>query len=501
MQPQSSKNNYNGPQNTGNNITAQNRANQTSAGINFRQNISNLTPRNRYVPATTMFPSVHPSVVMGQFNATYATRPPALQYAPQYYPHIYYPYYQQLTQQQQQPQSGGGNPLASLNTVMAVQPGGFVSGPIQAANRPAMPFTVAPGNSVLNVATNNTAQAVGISTIQQTTTPLTFNLTSVSATPMLAATTTTTTQPAMGQNQACLPFTTTVTNASIQRLAQPPVMTAEQKKPMQTKAKLRSHALQIIHPITNKNILQDLNKDSHKTPHTTMELNKLRTSASSTQIIDRKPTVSKSVEIMQNIKTTATKKIYKDATQQAEQKSIVSAMTHCSTVEISANTTNSPLGTVVNTEIDNSPNNLTATKSEVLANTGESLTQQAVPPQHQVVVQNEENKGIELNAASSDNDIEIVDLPATEERNETAAMEALKQKIPETPIANENKPISHYATNATNEIKPLETENKDENYTTIVEDLDLQSELSIADVTENDEDIEVSSQNDLENGK
>lgn len=495
MQPQSSKNNYNGAQNTGNNVTAQNRSNQPSAGINYRQNISNLTPRNRYAPATTIFPTVHPSVVMGQF---YAARPPALQYAPQYYPPNYYPYYQQLTQQQQQPPNGAtgaGNPLASLNTVMAVQPGGFMSGPIPAGNRAALPFTVTPGSSVLNVNTNNAAQAVAIPTIQQPTTSLTFNLSSVSPSPMLAAATTTTASPIMTQNQTCLSFATTVANASIQRLAQPHAMTTEKKKPMQTKAKIRSHALQIIHPITNKNILQDLNKDMNKTLNNAMpQQGKPRTSASFTQIIDRKPTVSKSVEVMQNIKASNTKKIYKDATQQAEQKSIVSAMAHHSTAGVLA----MPPLTQANSKNENLQYTLSSSKSELLLKTEKTSMQQLIR-QQQVVEEKKESREVGLTTVMSNIEIEIVDLPVTKPDNEKTITE-----LSETPKSEAIETISvDYSHDVTTEVKPLEIENKEENYAAIgLEDLDPQSDLSIADITENDADeFEVSSQMDLENGK
>lgn len=158
-----------------------------------------------------MYPSVHQSV-LGQFAAPYPTRTPQLQqcqYSPQYYPQMYYPYYMPPPQQQR----ASVNPGVGLSSAMSVQPGGSVSGPTGAAGTQSqIPLRVAPvaPNTVLCVANTTSPQPVGVA-------------------------------PMVGMPH------------------QPP---PQQQQPQSTiKAKFRAHALQIIHPVTNRNILEDLNND------------------------------------------------------------------------------------------------------------------------------------------------------------------------------------------------------------------------------------------------
>lgn len=159
-----------------------------------------------------MYPSMHQSVVLGQFTAPYATRTPQIQqcqYSPQYYPHMYYRYYMPPPQQQR----ASVNPGVGLSSAISVQPGGSVSGPTGATGTPSqIPLGVAPvaPNTVLSVGNTTSPQSVGVT-------------------------------PLVGMPH------------------QPP---PQQLQPQSTiKAKLRAHALQIIHPVTYRNILEDLNND------------------------------------------------------------------------------------------------------------------------------------------------------------------------------------------------------------------------------------------------
>lgn len=162
-----------------------------------------------------MYPAVHQSVVLGQFTAPYAARTPQIpqcQYSPQFYQQMYYPYYVQQPAQQQR---GTVNPGVGfgLSNAMTVQPGGSVSGPTATGNQGQIPLGVAPvtANAVLGVSNTTAAQPVGVA-------------------PLVSMT------------------------------HQPPSQQQPQNPPP-TKAKLRSRALQIIHPISKRNILEDLDTD------------------------------------------------------------------------------------------------------------------------------------------------------------------------------------------------------------------------------------------------
>ncbi|KAM7341427.1 eukaryotic translation initiation factor 4G1 isoform 1-T2 [Cochliomyia hominivorax] len=207
MQPQSAQNLY-VSQSAANNSTG--RANQSAAGNIYRQNPSSPAPRNRYVPSAPIYPAVHQGVVLGQFATPYPTRTPQMpqcQYPHQYFPQMFYPYY---VQQQPRTTVNAGVGVG-LNNAMTVQPGGSVSGPSATANQAQIPLGVAPvgTSTVLGVANPTAAQQVGVA-------------------------------PLVGMPHQ-----------------QPP-----QQNPPQTK-KVRARALQIIHPITNRNILEDLDIDKN----------------------------------------------------------------------------------------------------------------------------------------------------------------------------------------------------------------------------------------------
>ncbi|XP_046811586.1 eukaryotic translation initiation factor 4 gamma 1 isoform X4 [Lucilia cuprina] len=310
MQPQSAQNIY-VPQSAANNSPG--RSNQPTAGNIYRQNPSSPAPRNRYVHSATMYPAVHQSVVLGQFTAPYATRTPQLQqcqYSPQYYPPMYYPYYLQQPPQQQRttvnPAVGVG-----LSSAMTVQPGGSVSGPTAPGNQGQIPLGVAPvaANTVLSVANTSAAQPVGVA-------------------------------PLVGMPH------------------QPPPQQQQQNQP-QTKGKLRSHALQIIHPVTNRNILDDLDIDKNESPTVVAggqltsstsvanidtsidtEIGSLTTSSTSIKSAVKISETSKShTEVVQQMETSpvhqsTTERNFKETTQKQQQTPIVSAMTDAPSVEI-----------------------------------------------------------------------------------------------------------------------------------------------------------------------
>ncbi|XP_046811475.1 eukaryotic translation initiation factor 4G isoform X1 [Lucilia cuprina] len=299
------------PQSAANNSPG--RSNQPTAGNIYRQNPSSPAPRNRYVHSATMYPAVHQSVVLGQFTAPYATRTPQLQqcqYSPQYYPPMYYPYYLQQPPQQQRttvnPAVGVG-----LSSAMTVQPGGSVSGPTAPGNQGQIPLGVAPvaANTVLSVANTSAAQPVGVA-------------------------------PLVGMPH------------------QPPPQQQQQNQP-QTKGKLRSHALQIIHPVTNRNILDDLDIDKNESPTVVAggqltsstsvanidtsidtEIGSLTTSSTSIKSAVKISETSKShTEVVQQMETSpvhqsTTERNFKETTQKQQQTPIVSAMTDAPSVEI-----------------------------------------------------------------------------------------------------------------------------------------------------------------------
>lgn len=160
-----------------------------------------------------MYPSMHQNIVLGQFAAApYAARTPQIpqcQYSPQYYPQMFYPYYVSPPQQQRT----AVNPGVGLSSAMSVQPGGSVSGPTGATgNQSQIPLGVAPvgANTVLSVANTTAPQSVPV--------------------PPLVA---------MTHQQS----------------------PQQQQSQTAVKSKVRAHALQIIHPVTNRNILEDLNND------------------------------------------------------------------------------------------------------------------------------------------------------------------------------------------------------------------------------------------------
>lgn len=155
-----------------------------------------------------MYPPVHQSVVLQQFGTPYATRQPQFQqyqYS-QYYPNSYYSYY---VQQPPPHQRAAVNPGVGvgLSSAMTVQPGGSVSGPA-AANQAQIPLGVPPvaTSAVLSVGNTASSQSVGVS-------------------------------PLVGM----------------------PHQPSQHQQP--PKGKIRSHALQIIHPVTNRNILEDLDNE------------------------------------------------------------------------------------------------------------------------------------------------------------------------------------------------------------------------------------------------
>ncbi|TMW46135.1 hypothetical protein DOY81_008785, partial [Sarcophaga bullata] len=264
------------PPNAANNTTA--RTNQPTTGNIYRQNPTSPAPRNRFVQAATMYPSMHQSVVLRQFTAPYATRTPQLQqcqYPPQYYPQMYYPYYMPPPQQQR----ASVNPGVGLSSAMSVQPGGSVSGATGTQSQiPLGVASVAP-NTVLSVANTTSPQPVGVA-------------------------------PLVGMPH------------------QPP---PQQQQPQSTiKAKLRAHALQIIHPVTYRNILEDLNNDKKEsssiTPgstqlHTSLTQTKdtssetdvcsvstvssIQHSTTSTQSVAKIPETSKPLEITHSIETSS----------------------------------------------------------------------------------------------------------------------------------------------------------------------------------------------------
>lgn len=178
----------------------------------YRQNPSSPAPRNRYVHSAPMYPTVHQGVVLGQFAAPYATRTPPLQqcqYSHQYYPQMYYPYY--LQQPPQQPRTTVNPGVGvGLSNAMTVQSAGSVNSQAATANQAQIPLGVAPvgASTVLSVTNTNTAQQVGVTPI----------------------------------------------------VGMPHQPQQAQQNPPQTK-KVRARALQIIHPITNRNILEDLDID------------------------------------------------------------------------------------------------------------------------------------------------------------------------------------------------------------------------------------------------
>ncbi|XP_065370716.1 eukaryotic translation initiation factor 4 gamma 3 isoform X1 [Calliphora vicina] len=308
MQPQSAQNIY-VPQSAANNSTG--RSNQPTAGNIYRQNPSSPSPRNRYVHSATMYPAVHQSVVLGQFTAPYGTRTPQIQqcqYSPQYYPQMYYPYYLQQPPQQQRTTVNPGVGVG-LSSAMTVQSGGSVSGPTAPGNQAQLPLGVAPvaTNTVLSVASSTAAQPVGVA-------------------------------PLVGMPH------------------QPPPQ-QQQQNPIQTKGKLRSHALQIIHPVTNRNILEDLDIDKNESTNIASGCQSTLSSTNAVSSLDTEieplstastisiksdlkipETLKSHTEVVQPIEASAhqicVERNFKETTQQQQQTPIVSAMTDAPSVEI-----------------------------------------------------------------------------------------------------------------------------------------------------------------------
>lgn len=310
MQPQPAQNMF-VPPNAATNNTGNVRTNQPTAGTMYRPTPSSPAPRNRYVQAA-VYPPVHQGVVLQPFAAPYTTRQPQFQqfqYTPQYYQNSYYSYY---VQQPPQHPRAAVNPGVGvgLSSAMTVQPGGSVSGPAAAGNQSQMPLGVPPvaASSVLNVGNTAAAQPVSVS-------------------------------PLVG-----------ISHQPQQQQQQPPI-------------KKRSHALQIIHPITNRNILDDLDNEKNNTctpgtltadtmnPAESLDYQESGSSSSissSAQPLLNKPDASITIEAPQQIENSAPlnrcgsttnvppepRTYNMDVPQQPQQTPIVSAMSDAPSVEI-----------------------------------------------------------------------------------------------------------------------------------------------------------------------
>ncbi|XP_065364340.1 eukaryotic translation initiation factor 4 gamma 3-like [Calliphora vicina] len=300
MQPQSGQNIY-VPQSTANNSTG--RSNQPANGNIYRQNPSSPSPRNTYVHST-IYPAVQQNFVLGHFTAPYATRTPQLQqcqYSPQNYPQMYFPYYLQQPPQQQRTAVKPGVGVG-LSSAMTVQPRGSVSGPTAPGNQAQLPLGVAPTSTVLSFASKTAAKPVRVA-------------------------------PLVGMPH------------------QPPPQ-QQLQNPIQTKGKLRSHALQIIHPVTNRNILeesdiaknestniasgcQSSSSSTNAVPSLDIEIESLST-ASTLSIkseLNIPETLKSHTEVVQPIEEFVDRN-FKETTQQQQKTAIVSPLTDVPSVEI-----------------------------------------------------------------------------------------------------------------------------------------------------------------------
>ncbi|KAL9911288.1 eukaryotic translation initiation factor 4 gamma 3 isoform X1 [Glossina fuscipes] len=225
MQPQSAQNMY-VPQNAAGNNNGNVRTNPQSNNNMFRQTPSSPAPRNRFMP-NTMFPSTVQSVVLQQFP--YPARQPQYQqfsYAGhQYYQqNSYYSFYPL-----QQPPQHQRTATLSVNSGVNVGVGSGISGAVAGpttANQAQITLSVPPvGNAVLGVTNATPTQPVGVNTL-----------------------------------------------VSVMQSPQP------------TTRKIRRHALEIIDPNTNRNILEDL-KSEKNTSSTDIEC---QDSISAAQLIQTK---------------------------------------------------------------------------------------------------------------------------------------------------------------------------------------------------------------------
>ncbi|XP_023306426.2 eukaryotic translation initiation factor 4 gamma 3-like [Lucilia cuprina] len=350
MQPQSTKNLYNGTSKSVNTNT-QSRTNHSYGGNNNnnrQQSYAGSTPRNRHIQTAAIFPPLHPGMVMSQFNAAAyaAQRPPNVQqcqYTAQFYPQLYYPYYvPQLPQQPHQgPQQQQGGNVGSIMATMTLPPGSFVGGP--AGNQSSLTYAaVTPSNSLINVNNTSAAQNLVLGPLPQNSvqvqTPLTYGLNAVANSSAMVNTTAP--GPSVSFASTRMTFAAAALAGNTRMAANPSVMPTTQP---QVKAKLRSHALQIIHPVTNKNILQDLNNDK--------EISfPAGATSSETQIVEKQMIKScKSLEMVQqkdsfsdpgdnnNVHIKAMECNYKDASQQAEQITLPLITTQDVCVEIIPN--------------------------------------------------------------------------------------------------------------------------------------------------------------------
>uniref|UniRef100_A0A1B0FEA3 W2 domain-containing protein n=1 Tax=Glossina morsitans morsitans TaxID=37546 RepID=A0A1B0FEA3_GLOMM len=201
MQPQSAQNMY-VPQNAAGNNNGNVRTNPQSNNNMFRQTPSSPAPRNRFMP-NTMFPSAVQSVVLQQFP--YPRQPQYQQFSyagHQYYQQSsYYSFYPL-----QQPPQHQRTATLSVNSGVSVGVGSGISGAVAGpttANQAQITLSVPPvANAVLGVTNATPTQPVGVNTL-----------------------------------------------VSVMQSPQP------------TTRKIRRHALEIIDPNTNRNILEDLKSE------------------------------------------------------------------------------------------------------------------------------------------------------------------------------------------------------------------------------------------------
>lgn len=203
MQPQSAQNMF-VPQNAAGNNNGNVRSNPQSNNNMFRQTPSSPAPRSRFMPST-MFPSTVQSVVLQQYPYVNPTRQPQYQqfsYAHQYYQqNSFYSFYPL-----QQPPQHQRAATISVNSGVGVGVGSGISGAVAGpttANQAQISLSVPPvGNAVLGVTNSTPAQPVGVNT-----------------------------------------------------------MVGVMQSPQPTTRKIRRHALEIIDPNTNRNILEDLKSE------------------------------------------------------------------------------------------------------------------------------------------------------------------------------------------------------------------------------------------------
>lgn len=190
------------PQNAAGNNNGNVRTNPQSNNNMFRQTPSSPAPRNRFMP-NTMFPSAVQSVVLQQFP--YPRQPQYQQFSyagHQYYQQSsYYSFYPL-----QQPPQHQRTATLSVNSGVSVGVGSGISGAVAGpttANQAQITLSVPPvANAVLGVTNATPTQPVGVNTL-----------------------------------------------VSVMQSPQP------------TTRKIRRHALEIIDPNTNRNILEDLKSE------------------------------------------------------------------------------------------------------------------------------------------------------------------------------------------------------------------------------------------------